>query len=525
MDCVPTCDRQTVVGLFQARVSAAPDDVAVVDGCQEVTYAELDAAATGLAYQLIDLGVGAESVVAIHLRRSVEMVVALLGVARSGAAYLPLDPGYPVRRREFILRDAGASVVLTTPDLPTLDTAASTLYVGGVGLDAPEGRPLPLPGPRDRAYVMYTSGSTGRPKGVDVAYDTLMAQLAAFRDLLGCAPGDVWLGLTSLSFDPSVLELFLPLTTGGRLVTVPESAITDGHALLRLIRDHAVTHVQATPSGWSILLAARFHEPAVVALIGGEAAPLPMVRTLRARVRRLVNLYGPTETTVWSTAADIPPDPVAVPIGRPLSDTRVYVLDQALAPVPEGGVGEIFVGGDGVSRGYLRRPGLTAGRFLPDPFSPVPGARCYRSGDLARVLPDGQLEFHGRADHQVKIRGHRIELGEIEAALSEHPGLLRAAVTTYRDGESVHLAAYLVAAAPPGPDPAAVQAHLARLLPAYMVPDTFVTLPRLPLTPSGKVDRRRLPAPVGPPPAAPAPRSWGESASIARRSMVVPSGQ
>jgi amino acid adenylation domain-containing protein len=495
MDGVRTLDRQTVVGLFEARAAAAPDDVAVVSGYEQATYAELDAAATRLAYQLVDLGVGAESVVAIHLRRSVEMVVALLGVLRSGAAYLPLDPGYPVERREFILRDAGAAAVLTTPDLPGLDTTAPALYVGGIGLDQPEGPPLPSPGARDRAYVMYTSGSTGRPKGVDVGHDTLMAQLDAFQDLLGRAPGDVWLGLTSLSFDPSVLELFLPLTTGGRLVVVPEPAVTDGYALLRLIRDNGVTHIQATPSGWSILLAARFDEPSVVALIGGEAAPLPLVRRLRARVRRLVNLYGPTETTVWSTAADIAPDPVAVSIGRPLPDSRVYVLDQALAPVPEGAVGEIFVGGDGVSRGYLHRPGLTAERFLPDPFSPVPGARFYRSGDLARVLPDGQLEFHGRSDHQVKIRGHRIELGEIEATLSEYPGLAQVAVTTYQDGESAHLAAYLVAATSPGPDPASVRAFLARRLPAYMVPDAFVSLPRLPLTPSGKVDRRHLPAP------------------------------
>ncbi|MFG1874942.1 amino acid adenylation domain-containing protein [Sphaerisporangium sp. NPDC049003] len=508
----------TVTRLFEERAKATPDAVAVVCGEREVTYAELDAAADRLAGLLRERGTGPGTLVAIHLERSPEMVAAVLAVLKAGGAYLPLDPGYPEERLAFVLRDAGAALVLGRerltdppcvtgiPDLPW--GTVPVLELGDLASwPVAAVRPEP-PAPGDLAYVIYTSGSTGRPKGVEVEHRSLTNLLLAMRDELGAGDGDVWLGLTTLAFDISALELLLPLITGGRVVVVPEASTRDGAALRRLIRDRSVSHVQATPSSWRLLLDAGLDEPGLVALSGGEPLPLPLARELRGRVGRLVNVYGPTETTVWSAIAEIPEEPDEVTIGVPLANTRVHLLGERLAPVPAGVPGEICVGGAGVARGYLDRPALTAERFVADPYGP-PGSRLYRTGDLGRRRPDGLIEFLGRADGQVKIRGHRVELGEIEARLLAHPLVAEAAVVL-RPGDQ-RLVAYVVPKTGPDagvpPETAALREHLARVLPGVMVPGVFVHLDRLPLTPARKLDRAALPDPpsrteeASPPPA------------------------
>ncbi|MFC7644715.1 amino acid adenylation domain-containing protein [Streptosporangium lutulentum] len=335
--------------------------------------------------------------------------------------------------------------------------------------------------------MIYTSGSTGRPKGVAIEHRAVVNLLLAMRDLLDAGPGHLWLALTSLSFDISALELFLPLVTGGRVLIAGGTEAADAHALVRLVSAYEVTHVQATPSGWWALLDAGFDRRPVTALTGGEALPPALARALRSRVRAMWNVYGPTETTIWSTCERVPAEPGVVTIGGPLANTRVYVLDERFDPVPVGVVGELFIAGTGLARGYLNRPGLTAERFPADPFGP-PGSRLYRTGDQVRWLPDGRLEFLGRADGQVKLRGHRIELGEIEAVLETHPAVTRAVAAVFDDT----LVAYVVG------DPADLREHVARALPAIMVPAVVVPLAALPLTPNGKLDRKALPAPDRP---------------------------
>ena len=496
---------RTVLDLVRERALLAPDAVAVSAGAEQLTYRELTARADRLAATLRAAGTGPGDLVGLYLDRTAELPVALLAVLAAGAAYLPLDPGYPQERLAQVLADSGAALLLAdrepAPELAAVAPAVLRLDHAATLQDA--AAPATRPGPDDLAYVLYTSGSTGRPKGVAVGHRALVNLLTSFADRLGSGPQDVWLGLTSLSFDISALEIYLPLVTGGRLVIAPDGLAVDGAGLLRLIRREGVTHVQATPSGWRVLLGAEPGETGLVALAGGEALPLPLARELRAAVARLFNVYGPTETTIWSTCAEIPRSPSAVGIGRPIANTRAYVVDEQLRPTPLGVPGELLLGGDGVARGYLGRPGLTADRFVPDPFGP-PGARLYRTGDLAAWTPDGDLDFLGRIDNQVKIRGHRIELGEIEARLLEHPAVAEAAVAVHEDAAgSPFLAGYLTVAAGAGePAAAELREHLLRTLPAAMAPQRFVRLERLPLTPNGKLDRRALPVP---PREAPAP--------------------
>ncbi|MFC9328528.1 amino acid adenylation domain-containing protein [Kitasatospora sp. NPDC057015] len=497
---------RTVVDLFDERAAASPDVVAVAMGGRTLTYRELRERSTALAGRLTALGVGRGDLVALYLERTAELPVALLGVLRTGAGYLPLDPGYPVDRLAFVLADSGAALLLANrepaPEVAAAAPAVLRLDAGaadGAGPDAaadPAGLEAPAarPGPADTAYVLYTSGSTGRPKGVAVGHRALVNLLTSFAGRLGSGAQDVWLGLTSLSFDISALEIYLPLITGGRLVPAPDGLAVDGPGLLELIGREGVTHVQATPSGWRVLLGADPGRTALTALVGGEALPLPLARELRGAVARLFNVYGPTETTIWSTCAEIPADPESVTIGRPIANTRAHVLDELRRPLPIGVPGELYLGGDGVAQGYLGRPELTAERFVEDPYGPD-GARRYRTGDLAAWTADGELDFLGRIDNQVKIRGHRIELGEIEARLLEHPAVAEAAVTVIEDpAGDPRLIGYLVSAGP-APAAAELREHLLRTMPAAMVPQVFVPLPAMPLTPNGKLDRRALPAP------------------------------
>ncbi|WP_062428684.1 non-ribosomal peptide synthetase [Herbidospora daliensis] len=459
--------------LFEAHAEASPGRVAVVCGDRTLTYGDLDAAARGVARRLADAGVGPGDLVALYVDRSAEMVAALLGVLKAGAAYLPLDPGYPAARIAMILEDSGAAAALTRPHLrdslpgfrgPVIDVDGASGDVGG-RRDA-------------RAYVLYTSGSTGRPKGVVISHRALLNFLTGMRELLGAGPDDVWLALTSLSFDISGLELYLPLVTGGRMVVADAETARDGARLRDLVEREGVTHVQATPSGWRVLLDAGFAGN-VTGLVGGEALPLGLARRLAARCARLVNVYGPTETTIWSTAWEVPKNPAHVSIGTPILNTTVHVLDDDGRPVEEG---ELYIGGLGVADGYLGRPALTAERFLPT----AGGERLYRTGDLVRRRADGGLDFLGRADTQVKLRGHRIELGEIETVLEELDGVAQAVVAVH--GEV--LVAYVVG------DHGDLLSALRERLPAYMIPSVVIPLDALPLTPNGKVDRLALPAPA-----------------------------
>ncbi|TKK88783.1 amino acid adenylation domain-containing protein [Herbidospora galbida] len=468
-----------VPDLVAAQATRTPDAVAVV-GENRLTYRELIERSDAVADRLRRAGVRPGDLVAISASRSERLVTGVLGIWRAGASYLPLDPAYPAERLDYVLADSGATALLAD---------------AGSDLSGPVRVPLDLPAPAidgsdrsaghggvlgDRAYVIYTSGSTGRPKGVEVGHAALTNLLLSMRDETRSGPSATWLAVTSLSFDISGLELWLPLITGGRVVVATEAQAADGEALRALVSAHGVTHVQATPSTWRLLADAGFEAP-VTALVGGEALPLPLATRLRPRVARLLNVYGPTETTIWSAVAEVPPDPDRISIGGPLAATGLLVLDDDLRPVPTGVPGELYITGAGLARGYLGRPALTAERFLPCPFG-AEGARMYRTGDRVRVR-DGGLEFLGRTDDQVKVRGHRIELGEIEAVLLGHA---REAAVAVHDEE---LVAYTVGAA------GDLRREAARVLPAYMVPSAFVALDRMPLTPNGKLDRAALPAP------------------------------
>ncbi|MGJ5892736.1 amino acid adenylation domain-containing protein [Streptomyces niveiscabiei] len=484
----------SVPAMLAAQTARTPDAVAVVSGGRSLTYGELDARAAGLAALLRAAGAGAGDRVAVRVERSADLLVAVSAVWRAGAAYVPLDPEYPAERAAYVVADSGATVLLVSGETPAtlLDACAAVVRVEDAGTDPGSAGPTVLPD--DLAYVLYTSGSTGRPKGVEVSHRSLALLIAAMGEVLGSSPDDVWLGLTALSFDISTVELLLPLTTGGRVVVVPEEDRWDGAAQRELVRAHRVTHVQATPSGWRLLLAAGFGagDGVRVGLTGGEALPDRLARRLTALLPRLVNVYGPTEATVWATCEEITADSDEITVGRPLVNYSAHVLDDALRPMPDGAPGELFLGGAGVARGYHGRAALTAERFVPDPFGP-PGARLYRTGDLVARRTDGRLRYLGRTDHQVKVSGHRIELGEIEEVLARHPDVTGAAVTVWHDdaGEAF-LAAHLTGR---GLDVAQVRGFLREELPRAMVPARLIVLDRMPLSPAGKVDRAALPAP------------------------------
>ena len=485
-----------------ARRSGA---VAVSMAGESLTYAELNARANRLAHCLRHLGIGPEDRVAVCLERSPALVIALLGVLKSGGAYIPLDPSYPADRLTYVLEDSRAAVLVTQSSLVSTlpNHSARTLTLDAVDLAHENvGDPVPLAVPENPAYVIYTSGSTGRPKGVVVRQGAAVNFLASMARQPGVGPDDVLLAVTTISFDIAVLELFLPLSVGGRIDLADRETVADGARLMERIESSGATVMQATPATWRLLLETGWQgRPGLKVLCGGEALPPDLARELFGRVGSLWNVYGPTETTVWSSVHQVALQDLEsgrpVPLGGPIANTEVYLLDRfehGLEPMPDGVPGELYIGGEGLARGYFGRPDLTAERFVPDRFSGRPGVRLYRTGDLVRRRPrDGALEFLGRADFQVKIRGFRIELGEVETVLSTYPGI-RGCVAVVRDDRpgDRRLVAYLVA--DDAPRPRELRAFLVQRLPEYMVPSDFVALERLPLTPSGKVDRRALPS-------------------------------
>ncbi|MEJ2853298.1 MULTISPECIES: non-ribosomal peptide synthetase [unclassified Saccharothrix] len=463
----------TVDEMVRRQAERTPDAVAVSSGGRSLTYRELLAEAERVAGVLQQRGAGPEQVVAVCLPRSCDLVVALLGVLLSGAAYLPLDPDHPPRRREEMVADAGALMVLT--ELP----------VGVAEYQRPE------PFGERLAYVIYTSGSTGRPKGVEVPHRAVVNLLAAMAEEVGFGPDDVLAAVTSVSFDIAGLELFGPPATGGRCEVVPREVAQDGRALAALLADVGATVLQATPTTWHLLLEAGWqHGEGLRAIVGGEA--LPRALADRLAPGRTWNVYGPTETTIWSTTWRLVEGVIS--IGTPLANTQVYVLDDHFRPVPVGLPGELFLGGAGVARGYRGRPSTTAERFVPDHLGGTPGARLYRTGDRVRQRADGSLVFLGRDDGQVKLRGYRIELGEVEARLADHPDVKRAVAVVREDRPGDRrLVGYVETDAELRA--ADLRALVRESLPDYMVPAAVVNLARFPLTTSGKVDRKALPAP------------------------------
>ncbi|WP_409465155.1 amino acid adenylation domain-containing protein [Amycolatopsis sp. GA6-003] len=442
---------------FRSQAKSCPDAVALVWGQQPTTYAELDAASDELAAALVARGIGPEQLVALVLPRGPELVAALLAVLKTGAAYVPVDPDYPAERVRFVLEDAGAALVLSTAELAARFGAASWTVLED--LDRPAGAPAPARAadPGNPAYVIYTSGSTGKPKGVAVPHRALANFLASMAERFPLGPDDRWLAVTTVSFDIAGLELLLPLIRGAAVVLADRDTVRDPGELARAISRQAVTVMQATPSLWRTLVPEHAGVlSGLRVLAGGEALPADLARELCAAGARVTNLYGPTETTVWSSAAPVSADE-PVSLGSPLWNTRLYVLDSGLSPVPAGVAGELYIAGDGVARGYAGRGGLTADRFVACPFGT--GERMYRTGDLVRWRGDGRLEFVGRADDQVKVRGFRIEPGEVEAALAACPGVGRAVVTARPDSfGDQRLIGYLV----PGGDRAAAEEQRAR---------------------------------------------------------------
>ena len=482
--------------LFEEQARRTPTAVALRHHGVAVTYAELDERANRLARRLHALGVGAESMVALCLPRTPHLVTAMLATLKTGAGYLPLDPAYPAHRLRLMLTDAGAAVVLTQDgSADQLDPAAAPVWldVDDEAVTRGPAQPLGLPvDVRQTAYMLYTSGSTGRPKGVAIEHRQTYAMLAWAAAEFPAEARAGLLASTSLCFDVSVFEIFLPLCHGGTVVLV--DSVLD----LPWDPNGAVRLVAAVPSAMTELLRLGAMPPGVTTVcLGGEALPRTLVDDIRTRtaVERVYNLYGPSEATTYATVSLVDPDRAGAPlIGRPITGTRAYVLDRWLQPVPTGVLGELYLGGVGLARGYRGRPGLTAARFVPDPFDEA-GARLYRTGDLVRRLPDGQLAFHGRADHQVKIRGFRIELEEIEEALRAHPEVRDVAVTVWTDATGDRsVAAYVVAGdGTAGED---LRAYCAARLPGHLVPATCTLVDALPLNRNGKVDRAALPAPT-----------------------------
>jgi amino acid adenylation domain-containing protein len=527
--------------LIEAHADQTPDAPAVMYEREALTYAQLDARANQLAHHLIGLGVQPGDRVALCVERSLEMIVGILGILKAGAAYVPLDPTYPHDRLDFVLADTATPVIITQPHLKSgLPAADAHILI----LDArwsqissqPTTRPV-VPVTSDHlAYVIYTSGSTGKPKGVPITHRNLVHSTTA-RFSFYPEPVKRFLLLSSFAFDSSVVGLFWSLCQGGTLVLPRQKQEQDVHDIASLVARHNITHLLCLPSLYHLLLEHGGGDnlgSLNTVMVAGEACTVDLVRAHYRLLPRatLYNEYGPTEGTVWSSACAIPADfnGSLVPIGKPIPNMQAYVLDARQQPVPVGVAGELVIGGEGLTSGYLNRPELTAERFLPNPFHP--GKRLYRTGDLARWLPDGQLAFLGRVDHQVKIRGHRIELAEIEAVLLDLPGVAQAVVIARGDTPSTpnpddleamtvpsgatvntRLIAYVVASAGQSLDAPGLRVALAGHLPDYMLPSQVVLLDAIPLTPNGKLDRAALPEPGN-------RASTGESAFIEPRTEV-----
>ncbi len=518
------CTDQCIHQRFEAQVDRTPDAIALVFEDQHLTYQALNHRANQLAHHLRSLGVGPKTLVGICVHRSLEMVVGLLGILKAGGAYVPLDPAFPSDRLAFMLEDAQVKVLVTQSDL---ETVLPTTSAQVVCLDADAGaistQPTPNPdlpvAPDQLAYVIYTSGSTGKPKGVMIEHQSLMNFLLAMQEAPGLTAADTLLAVTTISFDIAGLELYLPLMVGAKEVLVSPEVAMDAEQLGTVMRQSKTTVMQATPATWRSLLTSGWPaDYSLKILCGGEALPQNLAEQLLATGSSLWNLYGPTETTIWSAAKQLDSAHPPITIGRPIANTQFYLLDQHLQPVPIGVTGELYIGGDGLARGYLNRPELTAEKFVrnvfgdsekvdsahpthpsihPSTHPPIhPSTRLYKTGDLARYLPNGELEILGRIDHQVKLRGFRIELGEIEAVLAEHSAVNQAVVTLREESAGdQRLVAYVAPTLNQKVALDELRHWVTQRLPSYMTPGMLMILEALPLTPNGKIDRLALPVP------------------------------
>ena len=493
----------TIAEVFEHQAALTPNAIAVIANDRQLTYRELDERSNRIARHLQSLGVKPETLVGIAMERSENLVVGLLAILKAGGAYVPLDPHHPKERLALVIEDSGMNIILTSAgtrgndqpdfgDVTILDVNDPMLSQGS--RDAVTSATTS----RNLAYVIYTSGSTAKPKGVMVEHSNVLNFFTGMDRAIGCDPG-TWLAVTSVAFDISVLELLWTLTRGFKIVAHGDDG-TD--SIADEIARHGVTHLQMTPSLARMLtLDARTFSALgslKQILLGGEAVPASLIHRLRQIFSgEIYNMYGPTETTIWSTTFRVDKPGNTVPIGRPIVNTQTYLLDAELKPVHAGEDGELFIGGDGVARGYWKRPELTTEKFLEVPL--VSSQRIYRTGDLARLSQDGNLEFLGRVDFQIKLRGHRIEPGEIEALLEQSPGVRQAVIVVREDREGdQRLVAYLVADSEEPQTNDALRNTLGTKLPEAMLPSAFVFLPELPLTANGKIDRNallRLPPP------------------------------
>lgn len=487
----------TIADLFAQQVDRTPDAVAVAAGNRELSYREVENRSNHLARQLQSLGIKPDTLVGVAVERSEALVVSLLAILKSGAAYVPLDARYPKDRLAWIIEDSQMQVLVTTPEtrqqLPLSGRSLTAVDAGTSAVETHPTQPVRSDATSGNlAYVIYTSGSTGKPKGVMIENRNVVNFFTGMDRAIGCEPG-VWLAVTSVSFDISVLELLWTLTRGFKVIVHGDEGTG---SIADEIAQHHVTHLQMTPSLARMLTL----DPRAFAslgslkqlLLGGEVVPVSLVHLLRQVFKGDIhNMYGPTETTVWSTECLIKNADSSISIGRPIANTQIHLLDPDLNPVPAGEIGELFIGGDGVVRGYWNRPELTAERFLRIPsLSDKP---IYRTGDLARCLPSGNLDFLGRADFQIKLRGHRIEPGEIEVVLEQLSGVKQAVIVAREDREGdKRLVAYLEGEASQTTSSAVLRDALESKLPDYMVPSAFVFLPAFPLTDNGKIDRKAL---------------------------------
>jgi amino acid adenylation domain-containing protein len=487
---------------FEVQVQNNPDAIALVFEKSNLTYQELNERSNQLAHYLQDLGVGPDTFVGVFMDRSIEMVVALLGVVKAGAAYLPLDPNFPEDRLSFMLEDSNASLVLTQQHL---SESLNFENIHKINMDGefnlfkhqPTSNLKTSILPENLVYVMYTSGSTGKPKGVQIPHVAVVNFLLSMSREPGLVQSDVLLAVTTLSFDISVLELFLPLTVGATVIIASRDDAVNGQKLLALIETSGATVMQATPTTWYLLLAAGWEGTKnFKVLCGGEPMPLDLAQQLVRRSKDVWNLYGPTETTVWSTIYRVPADVKEVLVGKPIANTQLYIVNEKDQPNPVGVAGELLIGGIGVSRGYLNRPELTDEKFMPDHIGKNSEERLYRTGDFACYLPDGNVKLFGRMDNQVKLRGFRIELGEIETVLERSASIDKAVVLVREDvpGDR-RLVAYVTIEDSSDYSEVRLRQYLKRNLPAFMVPSNIVVMDKMPLTPNKKIDRKSLPPP------------------------------